>query len=221
MDNIENKQSYNELNKNINIEQLPVLTHKKNQKALKLVGFALYTIVIIAITIFIMKITINKNMETTTGDVNPGKIANYAENYFDEFFSFGANSPVNLFSVNLTLNSNIISDIDKKSLQSYRNKYCNIYMGIKDGVDIIRINMLEKPYKMFSFASNLNYKFSDVIRKFEEKSGVEITNDFLIKSKFDDILKTETAGIIVYFEKSNDCYCPYYMANINGKLYII
>ena len=49
----------------------------------------------------------------------------------------------------------------------------------------------------------------------------EITQDYLISSKFDNLLKKETKGILVNFKLINGQYFAYYTLEMNGILYVL
>lgn len=185
---------------------------------IKILKLSLYTIFIIAITI-LLTITVKTDKTENTGDVNPYKSVEETK-FFDKFFAFGSDSARRLFKTDLILNSNLISDEDKEKLKPYKNQYCNIYMGTKDGTDLVSIGFLQKPWGSLVFKSNLNYKFEDIIKNFEKQSNFTLTDDFLAESKFDQLLGKEVAGILVSFKSVDDYYSPYYYAYINGKLYI-
>ena len=151
----------------------------------------------------------------------------YYDKYFDKFVAFGSASN-NPYYIDAILYSNLITKKDKSFLSRQKIQYFNIYLGSKDGVDIILINSLDEPSKVFTFESVLDYKFESIIKEFEEMSGEKLTDAFLIGSNYDSSLRHETLGIIVEFKRIDDNFDEgmysfdiYFKTTINGKVYAI
>lgn len=193
----------------------------------KSLRLAIYTICICIISIVSTLLIQNYISGQSTGDVSPGKLdAAYLEENFDTFVAFGGGSR-NMFSVDLLLNSNLINEEDKKVLSDYNstckgNKYYNLYLGVKDGKDIVEFHHLSKPYKILQFSSNLNYSFEAIIQEFEELSGEQLSKEFLYESNSDALTGEETLGIVVEFKRNeNGVYSIYFKTTLNGKVYTI
>ena len=164
------------------------------------------------------------NNSYVAGDVNPGKDKYIATEYFDSFYAFGSGSPSALYSSDVLLKSNILSDESKDILRQSENvedSFYNVYFGIKDGVDCVVLSQLNAPYAILVFESNFDYSFTECINEFQEMCGKEITQDFLISSKFDNLLKKEISGILICLEIIDGKYIVYYTLELNGKLYIL
>ncbi len=196
-------------------------------KSLKLV---IYTICICLISVFLtILIQQQLNNDISVGDVSPNKLdEEYLEESFDTFVAFGGGSR-NMFSIDLLINSNLIKQEDKKALSDYtascsgaNNRYYNIYLGVKNGKDIIELHHLSKPYKIFKFSSNLDYTFDTIIQEIEELSGEKLNKEFLLGSNNDPLIGEETLGIVADFKKNeNGQYSVYFKSILNGKLYMI
>ncbi len=195
------------------------------------IKLAIYSLAICAISVF-AALSIN-NMYGDSGivlpsDINPGKESKeYLRENFDEFVAFGSGNPSQLFTIEMISKSDLINSGDIKQLNQFltdnrlADAYCNMYFGTKNGVDIVQIHVLTKPYKVFEFELKLNYKLSEIVEEFEKLSGGKISNEFLTNSCFDDILKEETEGIIIKFNSYNGLYQIYFKASIDGKIYTV
>lgn len=218
--------NYNDIKHKINEKQF---IDKVNEKVdmFKYLKLAMYTFLVCVISIFTTTLVKDATSSIDAGDINPGKAnVEYLEKNFDNFFAFGSGSPSGLFTFDMIIKSNLISDIDKEKLINYKNgktssEFCNIYLGESNGIDIVHIVELCEPYKTFTFNSNLDYSFNDVLKMFEEMSQKKIEKEFLYDSDFDDILKKETSGIIVSFKKEGDLYVPYYTMLLDEKIYVV
>ncbi len=201
-------------------------TNKKVDK-FKYLKLVMYTFLICIISVFTTIIVKNSTSSSSTGnikskEVNYGKLdVEYLEKNFDKFFAFGSGNLGRLIRLDAIRKSNLISDSDKEILKKYGNDVCNIYLGEKNGIDIVQITQLHKPYKIFTFNSNLDYSFKDMLEIFEEQSQKKIEKEFLYDSDFDDILRKELSGIIVSFKKEGDLYVPYYTMLLDGKMYVV
>ena len=165
-----------------------------------------------------------ENNNFIVGDINPRKDKNIVNDYFDEFFAFGSDSPTSLYSIDVLLNSNVLSEKNKTILSQSENSmtsYYNLYFGIKEGVDRVILTQLSDPYEILIFQSNFDYSFSECINEFEQMSGQEITQDYLKSSNFDNTLKKETNGVIIHFKSTDNRHYAYYTININDNLYVL
>ena len=59
------------------------------------------------------------------------------------------------------------------------------------------LTQLEEPYSILVFESNLDYSFTDCIIELEEMCGEELTQEFLISSKFDNQLKKKKLKVFL------------------------
>ncbi len=186
-----------------------------------------------AAAVLIIEVT-NSNLSFNNN--SPGSIApvKHSTSYFNtSFFAYGPASSRELFSIDIILNSNIISESDKAVLQrdytGKKDSYYNVYMGLRNGEDVIKICLLSTPkdniYKPAPvFKSTLNYRFEDIIKEFERQSGTELTDEFLRGHEFkydSNQAIVETMGILMNFKDVDGVYVPYYHATINGKEYIV
>ncbi|MBD5390893.1 hypothetical protein HDR67_02695 [bacterium] len=201
-----------------------------NKKALKILIITIYSICICMISVF-STIMIQKNVssEYTSGDVSPFKLnAEYLEENFDTFIAFG-DGLRDMISIDLLLKSNLINDQDKKVLSEYNeackgtnNRYYNIYLGVKDGKDVVELHHMSKPNRIFKFSSNLNYKFELIIQEIEVLSDKKLNKEFLQDSNTDSITGKETMGIIIDFKSlENGLYSVYFKCTLNDRVYII
>lgn len=201
-----------------------------NKKALKILIITIYSICICMISVF-STIMIQKNVssEYTSGDVSPFKLnAEYLEENFDTFIAFGGGLR-GMISIDLLLKSNLINDQDKKVLSEYNeackgtnNRYYNIYLGVKDGKDVVELHHMSKPNRIFKFSSNLNYKFELIIQEIEALSDEKLNKEFLQDSNTDSITGKETMGIIIDFKSlENGLYSVYFKCTLNDRVYII
>ncbi len=222
--------NYDDIKNKIDIEQFLKKDYKKIN-LIKYLKLAIYTVFICIISIF-TTIMLKDGLFTSSGagDVSPLKLdEKYLEENFDSFFAFGSGSPINLLTIDIIINSNLIDDSDKKILKNYKREYkntrnyefFNLYLGEKNGKDIIILSPLGEPKISFTFKSNLNYTFNEVKKEFEDMSDKKLTKEFLYGSKFDNTLKREIMGIIVSFKKIEEKYIPYYTMELDGKIYII
>ena len=217
---------YSDIKHKINEEQFIMKTNKKVDM-LKYLKLTMYTFLICLISVFTTTLVKDITSSSSIGDINPGKAnVEYLDENFDNFFAFGSGSPSGLFTFDIIIESNLINDIDKEKLKNYENEktssgFCNIYLGESNGIDIVHIVELCEPYKTFTFNSNLDYSFNDVLEMFEEVSQKKIDKEFLYDSVFDDVLKKEISGIIVSFKKEGDLYVPYYTMLLDEKMYVV
>lgn len=218
---------YNEdIKYKINEEQFKKKTNKKVNIPMYL-KLAMYTFLICIISVCTTILVKDITSSSSVGNINPGKAdVEYLEKNFDNFFAFGSGSPAGLFTFDIIIESNLISDKDKEKLINYKNEkhsseFCNVYLGESNGIDIVHIVELCEPYKTFTFNSNLDYSFNDVLEIFEEVSQKKIGKEFLYDSVFDDILKKEISGIIVSFKKEGELYVPYYTMLLDGAMYLV
>ena len=217
---------YSDIKHKINEEQFIMKTNKKVDM-LKYLKLTMYTFLICLISVYTTILVKDITSSSSIGDINPGKAnVEYLDENFDNFFAFGSGSPSELFTFDIIIESNLINDIDKEKLKNYENEktsseFCNIYLGESNGIDIVHIVELCEPYKTFTFNSNLDYSFNDVLEMFEEVSQKKIDKEFLYDSVFDDVLKKEMSGIIVSFKKEGDLYVPYYTMLLDEKMYVV
>ncbi|MDE6414381.1 MAG: hypothetical protein K2K48_03115 [Anaeroplasmataceae bacterium] len=187
----------------------------------------LYTVCICIISVF-STLLIQYNLDTNSQhNADPSKLdAKYLEEHFDIFVAFGG-GPTEMFPIDLLLNSDLIKEEDKPILSEYNssckgfnNRYYNVYLGVKDGKDVVELHHLSDPYKIFEFSSNLNYSFESIIYDFEKKSGENLTQDFLCGADLDKSRKTQ--GIFVDFKFLEDgSYGVYFISTIKDRVYII
>lgn len=222
--------NYEDIKYRINESEFINKSYKKIN-ILKCLKVAIYTVLVCTVSVF-TTIIIKDGVFTSSGvgDVSPTKLDETTlEKYFDHFYAYGAGSPVNLFTIDIIINSNLINNTDKEKLLDYKKEYSNkrnyqffnLYLGEKDGSDIIILSPLGEPMISFTFKSNLNYKFEDIKKEFEQLCGKELTKEFLYGSKIDNILKKETMGIILSFKEIDKKLVPYYTIQLDGKIYII
>lgn len=220
--------NYNDIKFRIN-ESLFKEKNRKSLNCLKLLKISIYTIVICLVSVF-TTITIKNNMYSQSNDVSPGKESViFLEENFDEFFAFGSGSPVNMFTIDIIMNSSLIGETAKEELLKYKNEYYkesnyqyfNVYLGNKSGKDIVLLYPLGEPNIFFEFESNLSYLYKDVISEFEVLSGSKLNKAFIYGSDFDNILRKETMGIILSFKNVDEVYIPYYTIKLDNKMYVI
>lgn len=208
-----------------------------NGSKLKLSLYTL-TIVIVAVfsTIFISNIDIgdnnsygknNQHGNNNAHNISPKKNGEslIERNIVDELIAFGPDHSRNLFKSDIVFKSNIISEEDKSILKGYEengysNLFYNMYFGVKDGVDVICLHHLDKPFDILVFESNLNYSFQSIIDDFELQSNTELSMEFLTYSQLDSMGR-EDAGIIIYFNEVNSTFIPYYISIIQEKAYVV
>ncbi len=234
--------NYNDIKPKINEEQFIKKTNTKVD-LFKYSKLSLYTFLICIISVFTTIIVKDSTSSSSTGNINSGNIISdgvppgdiypgkdpreWLEKNFDNFFAFGPGGPSGLFSFDLIMKTNLISDTDKEILKNYKNEnpssqfFCNIHLGEKNGIDIVTIHQLCRPYKGFTFNSNLDYSFKDVLESFEEQCQKKIEKEFLYGSDNDHVLGNETSGIILEFKKVGDLYVPYYTMLLDGIVYIV
>lgn len=201
-----------------------------NRKKILIRGLiiALYTLCICIVSIFSTLIVKNRlDNSSLSGDVDPSKLdAEYLEQHFDVFVAFGGGAK-KMFPVDLLLNSDLIKEEDKLILSDYNstskesnNIFYNVYLGVKNGKDIVELHHLSKPYKTFEFSSNLDYTFESIIYEFEELSGKKLTQDFLCGA--DGNKSRETQGIFVDFTLLEDgTYGVYFISTIEDRIYAV
>ena len=222
--------NYDEIKNKINVEQFLKKDYKKIN-LIKYLKLAIYTVFICTISVF-TTIMIKDGIFTSSGvvDVSPAKLGEkYLVENFDSFFAFGSPKPTNMFTIDIIINSNLIDDSDKDILinykKEYRNKrnyeYFNLYLGEKDGNDIVILSPLGEPMISFTFKSNLNYSFDEVKKEFEEVSGKKLTREFLYGSEYDAFSGRQIMGISVIFKKLEEKYILYYRMELDGMIYVV
>ncbi len=141
---------------------------------------------------------------------------------FDKFFAFGTLSPGPLYK-----SCDLLSEQDREKLKEAGQgfAYYDYYLGIKDGVDVVVVRI---PYNnmLLTFNSNLDYRYEDIIKEFENISGTTLTGEFLETSNYDSNMQKEMGGISLCLYKqeggeTDDTYASYFKANINGKIYVV
>ena len=205
-----------------------------NKYSFKNIKFSVLTVcytILIMMVIIPLTLSINfyfdekgEDNSNSIGDVNPGKNIDIARKYFDVFYAFGSGSPTSLYSLDILLNSNLLCDESKKILlqsDNSGNSFYNVYLGNKDGTDYVLLSQFNDPYSILIFESNFEYRFSDCISEFQEMCCKEITQEYLISSKFDNLLKKETKGILISFKVIDGKYYAYYTLEMDGKLYTL
>lgn len=190
----------------------------------------IYTVVISIITVLLTLSTINMIKNKKDSSQNKMEYKKLDDErlsiIFDDFFAYGSGKMNTYFTINLLLKSNLIKEEAKEELVTFLNEQdlsnanCKVYLGVKDNVDIVEILTI-KPYKVFTFESNLDYSFKEVIEEFEESSGEKLTKEFVLDSLYDSLLYEETKGIILRFSNNEGLYVAYYQSTINGKIYTI
>ena len=129
-------------------------------------------------------------------------------------------SQVHVCSKDFIAKTIFISDEDKAILMEYESGFdkeiyplstpFNIYLGERNGKDVIVLSVGETP--IFMFYSILEYSFIDVIEKFE----------LMINEKLDkEVLCGKNTGIFVDFENVDNLYVPFYVLEYNHKIYTI
>lgn len=189
--------------------------------------FAIYTLFVLTIGIFSTIIISNFNGHNNSGDISPTKNVELLidKGLIDKFIAFGPDRSTNLFTSNIILKSNIISETDKDVLRNYEgngysNLFYNLYFGAKDGKDMIFLHHLGKPYDILIFDSNLDYSFQSIIDDFELQSGIALTNEFLLSSRLDSTNK-QVGGIIISFNEIDGILQPLFTSFIDNKTYIV
>ncbi len=151
--------------------------------------------------------------------VSPGK-AQYGAEKFDKFFTFGS-----VINAEMLLNSDILSEEDKAILKNRvdelgYNPWVNgsafcVYMGTRDGIDVLELYSWPQDTPVLIFNSNLDYGFEDIINEFEQASGTILTDEYLTQAS------SSSYGIELNFKRHGDKYLPYYEAKINNKMYLV
>ena len=219
-------------------DEYQVLMNELNYKKTKYkkLKFIMYTLSVILITVFSTLFVKNIwPVKSPGGNVNPGKLVSLYENgYFDKVICFGPEVFNKLYTVDIILSSNIISEDDKSILSAYCEEqkeikpgfvtYFNIHFGIKDGKDQVLISALNDPGKnigkAFNFDSNLEYSFESIISDLEIMTNTKFTDDFLAKSKYENY--KQVMGIVLDFNLNDEgIYVPYYKVIIDDKVYVL
>ncbi len=142
---------------------------------------------------------------------DPGKYDKLARQ-FDKFFAFGT-----LIHPKLILKSELLNENDRnifsEHVEKSENEYYIVYMGINQDVDSVVIFDWASSEK-FEFVSNLDYRYEEIISKFEQESGVKLTDDYLCDNR-------SKKGIELSFKRSGERYIPFYEAVIDNKAYVI
>lgn len=229
--------NYSKIKNNISIN-MSCLNKQKKKVIYKFLKISLFILTICLFCIFTTSFVIKKSEKTNEGTINtddddsgyipyPGKVdPDSLLNIFDKFFAYGPYtiggvSLSKLYTYSMINESNILSDEDEKILYNYareynyRNKFV-IYMGVIDEIDTILI--IDAYFNKFMyFKSNLDYKFQDVIDKFESITNKKITNDFLTASRINEF-EIEAGGITLMFTRE---YNPYYVIWIENTYYTV
>ena len=191
------------------------------------IRLVLYTLFILAIGVFSTLFISNFYTDKSTGDISPTKNVELLldEGKIDKFIAFGPDRATNLFTSDLILKSNIISDSDKDVLRNYEkneypNLFYNLYFGIKDGKDVVCLHHLGKPYNIIVFESDLDYSFQSIVEEFELQSGITLSDDFLNSSELDSMNK-QMGGIVISFNEVDSIFEPFFIAFIDGKTYLV
>ncbi len=162
---------------------------------------------------------------------------------FDNFVAFGG-STGGLIGTWVRseeiLGSALISKENKDAFNEYakkntKNDYYNIYLGVKDGAECVLIECYDGT--LFEFPTTLGYSLSDVVKKFEELSGQEITSEFLTmtgrKYPYDQYMySAHSLGIVVYLTHAGrnivednhltkSQSVEFYTAVINNQIYVV
>lgn len=219
--------NYNDLKSSINEENFlkSTVTTKVQKKYIKKVFYTLVICLISICTTGIIKDNIDSDIINQSLNYNK-ESDKYLKKIFDNFIAFGSSSSQNALNIDVIINSNIIDQNDKDVLIDYMNKHrnnkkCSLYFGERNGIDIVHIILIDKVKKTFTFNSNLDYSFQEVLNELKQTSNEIITEDFLYSSNIDEILKHEKSGIIISFREENNIYIPYYMIELKEKIYVI
>lgn len=209
------------------------LRKKINNRLVKILILTIYTSIICIISVMTTMLVLNHNISNNgailEGGVSPCKIdKKYLNEKFDQFIAFGSESSKQMFNIDLLLKSNLIDDEAKSELiefaKPYDSKsiYFNIYLGIKNGIDIVELHLLVSPYNLFAFKSNLAYSYESILNEFELMCGEKLSDDFLTGSTYDPSIGVETSGILINFNEGKDGLSSiYFKTTINGKVYVI
>lgn len=152
----------------------------------------------------------------------------------DLFLFFGPynekEKKIEVLSKNFLINTNLFSDNDNETfmksinmITDYSNSIVDVdilnsmeritlYMGIKNGKDVIIVSEDGGHTKSFIFESNLDYSFIDVLNEFENKINHKLNKEFL---------NNENTGIYVSFKKEGNIYLPYYVLEYENNKYIV
>ncbi len=120
-------------------------------------------------------------------------------------------------SIDFILKTNMLSEEDKETLilrdkESKRNIY-NIYMGNKDGKDIIAFTWGDYPgTTIYTFESNLNLSFKSILSEFENKIGNIIEKDFL---------NGKSSGIYLDFVNHDNHYVVRFYTKYKNTEYVV
>lgn len=200
---------------------------KENKKisAIRILAISIYTLCLCLLSVFLTVLIQNqKYSNNPIGPyLKPGTKADkeYLDENFDVYFAF-CESTKQIYTLEVFLNSNLLSKEDKKVFADQKNTYFDLNLGIKDGVDIVEITRLGYSPYVYQFKSNLNYSFESIIKEFEEMSGQKLTEEFLKGSYKDSVINSELLGIIVEFKRlENDTFGIYFRTTINGIVYVI
>ena len=171
---------------------------------------------------------------TAYGFVPTGKEDRLEE--FDTFFAFSGSDLVSTSVALLTaeeiLASDLLSPTDKSTFEKeYKSKVkkakgtleFQIYLGVKDGKDMVCVRSANSNYSLveFMFESNLEYTYDSVIKEFERLSGTTLTQEFLQDCERHQVLN-QPGGITVFLvpnaEKTK--YNLVFWSLINNQIYI-
>ena len=140
-------------------------------------------------------------------------------------FSSILEKPEYLLSYDILLKMNMFDDEGISKIKDERSKYLwhrfiyndgsflfNLYMGIKDGKDIILLRNQSHPTDELVFESIYNYSFSDIINRFEDMINEKLSDEFL---------NNKNTGIYVDFYIKDEIYMPIYVLEYNSNIYKI
>ena len=152
------------------------------------------------------------------------KIEFYDDNYENKIENYMLllrenNEAIHFCSIDFILKTNMLSEEDKEVIMSNYDinfgigSICNIYMGNRDGKDLIWVTSGGHPMvRKYTFESNLNCSFREILNEFENKIGEPIDQDFL---------NNKNSGIYVDFEYLDDCYYVKFYTKIGDTEYVV
>lgn len=182
-------------------------------------------LVITFLSIFLTSLIYKKNNKTD--DYNVSNEIEYMKqdiDVFDRLIAYGPKNNTMLgYRINYSIiaNSSIISDEDLAILkESGEHGQLCIYFGIKNNQDYIYI--FEPTMKIdYLFKSNLNYSFLSIIDDFKSTYNIELNQEYLNEIKYDDAGNLYSGLIINFIKNDEGIYNIAYLANYNGKCYVI
>ncbi|MDE6660310.1 MAG: hypothetical protein K2J93_00615, partial [Anaeroplasmataceae bacterium] len=202
---------------------------QKKNRLMKFLKLTIYTVAISLITVCTIFLIQHCTYLSTRYKYNKQPSVTRTFDTFVAYGGYGVTST--LIKKEVWLKCDLISDEDKETLKEYlrsngkdgfsANGRFNIYLGVKDGKDIVEFHHMYSPYKTITFDLKLNYKLESIISEFEQLSGETITKEFL-NGRLIDAMEIDTLGIMIDFKKLDDgTYGHYYKAILSGKAYII